>query len=85
MPLVMVKEDRRRSFGIGGAGNIRTREEAIVPDPIPGDDNLKRRRSSLMSLGSTSGESGESKSSKLSGRLRRMFSSRTESIPEGTK
>ncbi|KAI1398432.1 hypothetical protein F4819DRAFT_489606 [Hypoxylon fuscum] len=82
----MVSGERRRSFGIGGAGNIRTQEEAIVHDLNSPSDATKRRRSSLWSVGSSSDASGESRSSKLPGRFKSMFGNgRTKSIPEDTK
>ncbi|KAI0165243.1 hypothetical protein GGR52DRAFT_101409 [Hypoxylon sp. FL1284] len=69
--------ERRRSFGIGGAGNIRTREEAWVHDIISAKDAVTRRRSSA------SAESGDSKSSRLSWRFKNLFgNSRTDPIPE---
>ncbi|OTB01933.1 hypothetical protein M426DRAFT_323032 [Hypoxylon sp. CI-4A] len=75
--------ERPRSFGIGGAGNIRTRDEAIIHDMISATEAVKRRRSSLMSSESSSGESGETRSSKFSGRFKSLFrNSRTKSIPE---
>ncbi|XXH01359.1 hypothetical protein Hte_007717 [Hypoxylon texense] len=76
----MITGERRKSFGIGGAGNIRTRDEAWVHDMISAKDAVKRRKSS------TSAESRESKSSTFSWRLKSLFgSSRTNSIPEATK
>ncbi|KAI1634514.1 hypothetical protein F4809DRAFT_508163 [Biscogniauxia mediterranea] len=61
----IIKDDRPRSFGIGGAGNIRTRAEAVVQDIVPSDEHPRRRRSSLWSLGSSSNSNGESRSFKL--------------------
>ncbi|KAI1207873.1 uncharacterized protein F4807DRAFT_433576 [Annulohypoxylon truncatum] len=75
----MAKE-RPRSFGIGGAGNIRTWEEAVVHDAMSASEAVERRRSSLMSLGSV--DSADSKSSKISGRFKSIFRSRSKSIPE---
>ncbi|KAG8163884.1 hypothetical protein KVR01_005802 [Diaporthe batatas] len=48
------REDRRRSFGIGGAGNIRTRAEAVVHDVLPSERLDQRRRSSVLSKVSSS-------------------------------
>ncbi|KAI2780004.1 hypothetical protein F4815DRAFT_166203 [Daldinia loculata] len=78
-PISMVGDERPRSFGIGGAGNIRTREEAIVHDMGSISDAMKRRRSSHMSLGSVSEEGGEVKSSKFSTRFKSIFSSHPKS------
>ncbi|KAI1840023.1 hypothetical protein JX265_009115 [Neoarthrinium moseri] len=52
-----IAEERRRSFGIGGAGNIRTRTEAMVDNVVPQTSNQNRRRSSTFSKNSsTTGE-----------------------------
>ncbi|KAI7778236.1 hypothetical protein SLS64_012222 [Diaporthe eres] len=48
------REDRRRSFGIGGAGNIRTKAEAVVNDVLPSERSEQRRRSSVLSKVSSS-------------------------------
>ncbi|KAI1385697.1 uncharacterized protein F4822DRAFT_351528 [Hypoxylon trugodes] len=81
----MAGSDSRRSFGIGGAGNIRTWEESIIHDSVSASDAVKRRKSSLMSAESSSGKSAESKSSRLSGRFKSIFNYRPKSIPEVTK
>lgn len=61
----VVNEERRRSFGIGGAGNIRRPSDVIYPvrrasvaenDPDP--DKAKRRRGSGWSMGTSPGKNG---------------------------
>ncbi|KAI2627718.1 hypothetical protein GGR54DRAFT_636843 [Hypoxylon sp. NC1633] len=74
----MAGGERRRSFGIGGAGNIRTREEAMVNDMISPSDAIKRRRSS-------SADRRETNSSNLPNRFKNMFRWRANSTPEVTK
>ncbi|KAI0381329.1 hypothetical protein F5Y04DRAFT_280862 [Hypomontagnella monticulosa] len=81
----MAGGERRRSFGIGGAGNIRTREEAMIHDIESANEVVKRRKSSLMSMGSISEGSLETKSPKLSMRFKNFFTSRPKPIPEVTK
>ncbi|KAL1851097.1 hypothetical protein Daus18300_012644 [Diaporthe australafricana] len=44
-----ITDERKRSFGIGGAGNIRTKAEAIVSDVLP-SEREQRRRSSVLSM-----------------------------------
>ncbi|CAJ2509431.1 Uu.00g144570.m01.CDS01 [Anthostomella pinea] len=64
--------ERRRSFGVGGAGNIRTRAEAELHD-WPPTDNKERRRISLTS--SSSHHDGERRSSKVSETIKNIFRS----------
>ncbi|POS79342.1 hypothetical protein DHEL01_v202258 [Diaporthe helianthi] len=53
------REDRRKSFGIGGAGNIRTKAEAVVDEVLPSERLDQRRRSSVLSrLSSSTSSSG---------------------------
>ncbi|KAI5921924.1 hypothetical protein F4810DRAFT_308058 [Camillea tinctor] len=63
------KDDRPRSFGIGGAGNIRTRAEAVMYDITQADEKPRNRKNSLWSLGSGSNHSGKS----ISFQLPKMF------------
>ncbi|KAI1495749.1 hypothetical protein F5X99DRAFT_402499 [Biscogniauxia marginata] len=82
----MGEDERPRSFGIGGAGNIRTRTEAMVHDIIPLHDQHRRRRSSLWSLGSSSNSNGESRSFKLPGGFKNVFGgSSRKSVSDTTK
>ncbi|KAI1112878.1 hypothetical protein F5Y14DRAFT_419839 [Nemania sp. NC0429] len=43
------EREERKSFGIGGAGNIRTREQAVIHDA---HDLVERRRSRMSSSAS---------------------------------
>ncbi|KAK6080048.1 hypothetical protein SCUP234_05404 [Seiridium cupressi] len=63
MKSAATSKERRKSFGIGGAGNIRTKEEALVDDLAP-SSGQERRRSSVWSR--SSGASGEASSGLLS-------------------
>ncbi|KAJ9149329.1 hypothetical protein NKR23_g4197 [Pleurostoma richardsiae] len=45
--------ERKMSFGIGGAGNIRTVSEATVHDYYISGEGNERRRSSVWSIPST--------------------------------
>jgi len=67
---------RRRSFGIGGAGNIRNHEEATVPVLLEGNG---RRRSSVWS-----NKSGSSVSSspKIFDKVKNLFGSSPKESPE---
>ncbi|KAI0907998.1 hypothetical protein F4823DRAFT_600822 [Ustulina deusta] len=66
--------ERRRSFGIGGAGNIRTRDQAVVHDV---HDLVERRRSrrSSSSIDSPAGEGTDRRSSSISETLKHAFTS----------
>ncbi|KAI0964957.1 hypothetical protein F4678DRAFT_454436 [Xylaria arbuscula] len=66
------KEERRKSFGIGGAGNIRTRDQAVVHDVY---DLVERRRSrvSSSSIESPLGERPSRRSSSFSEALKHAF------------
>ncbi|KAI1305087.1 hypothetical protein F5Y03DRAFT_356471 [Xylaria venustula] len=66
------KEERRKSFGIGGAGNIRTRDQAVVHDVY---DLVERRRSRLSSasLESPLGAGPPRRSSSISEALKHAF------------
>ncbi|KAI8631548.1 hypothetical protein F5Y19DRAFT_398828 [Xylariaceae sp. FL1651] len=70
-------KERRKSFGIGGAGNIRTRDEALVHDAFDLVERQQRRKSSLWSTStdSTSNDNAERKSSTISETLKNVFSS----------
>ncbi|KAI1271151.1 hypothetical protein F5Y07DRAFT_383878 [Xylaria sp. FL0933] len=71
----VTEKERRKSFGIGGAGNIRTREQAMVPDVY---DLVERRRSrvSNSSIDSPTGESPTTRrSSSISETLKHAFTS----------
>ncbi|KAI0468211.1 hypothetical protein F4859DRAFT_491897 [Xylaria cf. heliscus] len=69
------KEEERRSFGIGGAGNIRTRDQAIVQDAY---DLVERRRSragsSSTQTQSLTGKRASRRSSSISETLKHVFS-----------
>ncbi|KAI0006730.1 hypothetical protein F4779DRAFT_620293 [Xylariaceae sp. FL0662B] len=69
----MAKDEYRRSFGIGGAGNIRTWEESVVHD-IAGE-NSPRRRSSFWSIPSSSNSNEEQRSLKMSESFKNLFGS----------
>ncbi|KAI0409271.1 hypothetical protein F4802DRAFT_546018 [Xylaria palmicola] len=66
-------KDGRRSFGIGGAGNIRTRDQAMVHDAY---DLVERRRSRLGSVSTqpSRGDSISRRSSSISEALKHVFS-----------
>ncbi|KAI1344519.1 hypothetical protein F5Y15DRAFT_366807 [Xylariaceae sp. FL0016] len=84
----MGEHDQRRSFGIGGAGNIRTHAEAMVPDlpVVPIDGQPQRRRSSVWSIGSSPNSGGERRPSKVSETIKNMFGgSASKSSPEPTE
>ncbi|KAK8117861.1 uncharacterized protein PG998_006142 [Apiospora kogelbergensis] len=68
--------ERPRSFGIGGAGNIRTRADATLHDLVPVSSPEKkeerpRRRSSVFS--SSSFAEGERRRSKLVDNMKGVF------------
>ncbi|KAI1195415.1 hypothetical protein F5X97DRAFT_308211 [Nemania serpens] len=62
----------RKSFGIGGAGNIRTREQAVIHDAY---DLIERRRSrtSSASTESPAKENAARRSSSISETLKHVF------------
>ncbi|KAI0439506.1 hypothetical protein F4803DRAFT_531137 [Xylaria telfairii] len=70
------EKEERRSFGIGGAGNIRTRDQAVVEGAY---DLLERRRSRASSSGtqaqSPTGEGAGRRSSSISETLKNILSS----------
>ncbi|KAI1361541.1 hypothetical protein F5Y08DRAFT_16370 [Xylaria arbuscula] len=67
-------KERRRSFGIGGAGNIRTEDKAVVPDV---HDLVERRRSRVnsLSIDSPTEERTNRRSSSFSETLKHAFKS----------
>ncbi|KAK8076115.1 hypothetical protein PG994_003387 [Apiospora phragmitis] len=80
--------ERPRSFGIGGAGNIRTRADARLSELAPATPDTKeqpRRRSSVFS--SSSYTEGERRQSKLLDNMKGIFrrSSTKESEQEDDK
>ncbi|KAK6852043.1 hypothetical protein PG990_014832 [Apiospora arundinis] len=69
-------QERPRSFGIGGAGNIRTRADATLHDLVPATssdqkEEQPRRRSSVFS--SSSYAEGERRQSKLLDNMKGIF------------
>ncbi|KAI1429107.1 hypothetical protein F5Y12DRAFT_729647 [Xylaria sp. FL1777] len=68
------ENERRRSFGIGGAGNIRTRDQAVVQDAY---DLVERRRSRVSSSSIESPTKGGQvrRSSSISDVLKHAFTS----------
>ncbi|KAK8057216.1 hypothetical protein PG996_011153 [Apiospora saccharicola] len=81
-------QERPRSFGIGGAGNIRTRADATLTEIAPASPDKKeepRRRSSVFS--SSSSAEGERRQSKLLDNMKGIFrrSSTKESEQEDDK
>ncbi|GAW13460.1 hypothetical protein ANO14919_028460 [Xylariales sp. No.14919] len=72
----VAQKERRKSFGIGGAGNIRTQDQAVVSDAY---DLVERRRSRLNSLNIDSpareGPGTSRRSSSISETLKHAFTS----------
>ncbi|KAI5863865.1 hypothetical protein GGS23DRAFT_517728 [Durotheca rogersii] len=80
----MPREERRVSFGIGGAGNIRTPDEAVLHGAISAADAVQRRKSSPGGTGSSSTKSEDSRASNLALSFKSMFRrSRHLPPPEG--
>ncbi|KAI1170413.1 hypothetical protein F4777DRAFT_569367 [Nemania sp. FL0916] len=68
------QEARRQSFGIGGAGNIRTRDQAIVQDAYDLVERRRRRMSSASTgTDSAAGERTSRRSSSISETLKHAF------------
>ncbi|KAI0867556.1 hypothetical protein GGS24DRAFT_485220 [Hypoxylon argillaceum] len=68
------EKQRRQSFGIGGAGNIRTRDQAVVHDVYDLVERRRRRMSSA-SADSSPGERASRRSSSISEALKHAFTS----------
>ncbi|KAK5659592.1 hypothetical protein OQA88_794 [Cercophora sp. LCS_1] len=78
-PLSDEYRNRRRSFGRGGAGNIRSHAEATIPEAAVAE-HQQRRRSSVWSMASSS--SSASRRSKIFGSVKNLFG-RTQPTMEG--
>ncbi|KAI3325667.1 hypothetical protein HD806DRAFT_533331 [Xylariaceae sp. AK1471] len=70
----VTEKERRKSFGIGGAGNIRTPDQAIVPDEYDLAERRRRRMSSISTDLATNG-STDRRSSSISETLKNVFAS----------
>ncbi|KAI0531699.1 hypothetical protein GGR58DRAFT_492743, partial [Xylaria digitata] len=68
------EKERRKSFGIGGAGNIRTQDQAVVRDECDLVER-RRRRMSSSNIDSLTNERTTRRSSSISETLKHAFTS----------
>ncbi|KAI1119962.1 hypothetical protein F5Y10DRAFT_259317 [Nemania abortiva] len=71
----VAEKERRQSFGIGGAGNIRTRDQAMVHDAYDLVERKRRRQSSLSIESPPTGDGAGRRSSSISETLKHAFTS----------
>ncbi|KAI0862134.1 hypothetical protein F4860DRAFT_473606 [Xylaria cubensis] len=72
----VTEKERRRSFGIGGAGNIRTHDQAVVHNAYDLAERIRSRAgSSSTQTHSSIRERTDRRSSSISETLKHVFSS----------
>ncbi|KAF3765383.1 hypothetical protein M406DRAFT_321921 [Cryphonectria parasitica EP155] len=74
--------ERRRSFGIGGAGNIRTEAEARISYPLPSEQGGQRRSSMWSSISASSSPRKPSIWGDMKGLFKSKSNESSQSKPE---